>query len=184
MSDETTPQTEAQQPETVQEATATPETFDGWIVEQDDMIRDLFEQHVGGLKSALDAERNERKKFEKQLRDVTGKMDKNSEAAQQLQQVTGELAEYQRKTSFYEQAATAGVPAKNFRLAYLAAQDMGAFGDNGEVDLGAIKEAHPVLFNNKPAPPATSTAGAGTSAPPARPVNMTDILRGAFSGKQ
>ena len=45
-------------------------TFDDWYQAADDATKALLDQHTRGLKSALDAERTDRKAAEKALRDT------------------------------------------------------------------------------------------------------------------
>ena len=51
--------------------TETPESFEKWLVDQPETVKELFDSHIDGLKSALDSERSGRKELEKQLKNLS-----------------------------------------------------------------------------------------------------------------
>lgn len=136
-----------------------PLNFDKWYGSLDDATRDLFNDRVDGLRSALTSERNERKKLAAQIKELSGKADKGSELAQQLEQLTGNMGKLDQKAQFYEDAHNADVA--NLRLAWLAAQDLDLIGKDGKVDFNKLREAAPELFRKKVTPPANAGQGAG-----------------------
>lgn len=160
--DETTPQAEQQESE--------PLTFDGWLAQRDPDEQQLVETHIGGLQNALQTERGDRKRLEKQLKEAIGKAEQGSEYAQQLTQIQESLAETEQRTAFYETAHAAGV--RNLKLAYTAAREFGT-GD----DLDALKEAAPELFATPIKAPIN--AGAATDRQPKKAFDMNAALRAA-----
>jgi hypothetical protein len=168
VSSEETPQT-GETPETEQL------TFDSWIGQQPDEVRNLLETHTTGLTSALKAERDSRKALEKQVKTLAEQAEQGSAAANQLMQVSQELQEAERRATFTETAVASGVQPGAIRLAYLAANDLGAWQQDGAPDLSKLKSAYPHLFT-KATP--TPTAGAGTNGQlPAVGNPMDNIIR-------
>jgi len=58
----------------------TPQGWDAVLGEMPEDTRKLYDEHTGGLKSALDSEREERKKLAKQVKDMTSKLSTFEEA--------------------------------------------------------------------------------------------------------
>lgn len=132
--------------------TPEPVEFDAWLEGQDETVRGLIDGHTKGLKSALDTERNNAKALAKQIRELSGKLDANSDAAKQLTELSGKLETEQKRADFYEAATAAG--CRNLRLAWLAASADG-------LTLDQVRAQHPDLF----ARPATNAGnGAATAA--------------------
>lgn len=171
-----TPENGQQPPENNQGGTP-PVTFEAWLTAQDDHTRGLIDTHTKGLKSALDAEREQRKTLERQLREAAGKLDKDSDARKQLEGLSAQLDERNRQLDFYDAARAAKVA--NLRLAWLAAKQDNLLKRNGDVDMDALREAYPELFETVgPQKAPTGNAGAGTGSPP-KQVNMNTLIRRA-----
>lgn len=79
MPEETTGAETAQQSDT-QNGGETPQGWEAVLGGLPDDTRKLYEEHTGGLKSALDSEREERKKLAKQVKDMTSKLSAFEEA--------------------------------------------------------------------------------------------------------
>lgn len=156
-----------------------PATFDTWLAGQDEPTKKLLTDHTAGLASALKSERTERGKLEKQLREISGKLEEGSEARGKLDTLAGQLADAEQRAQFYEDAAAAKVKAP--KLAYLAAKDAGLIDEkSGKADLGKLREQFPELFEaaeQRRNPP--GNAGAGTAAKPPAAKSMNDIIRKA-----
>jgi small-conductance mechanosensitive channel len=151
-------------------------TFDSWIAEQPEPVSELINTHTSGLKSALDSERATRKELEKTLKQMTGQLEEGSAAKKQLEGISQQLQETERRATFTEVAAAAGIAPDALRLAYLAAQDLNAFNSDGAPDIDRLKNSYPHLFSKPRA--ATTTAGAGTNGQPASMgQTMDDIIR-------
>lgn len=144
-------------------------TFDGWLGEQPDEIKELLDGHTKGLKSALTSERDTRKNLEKQVRDLAAKAEKDSEAQTQLAGIADQLGEADRKADFYETAHTAGVT--NLKLAYTVAMQDEMFDRRGQVNFDTMKTQYPELFGKVSTPPGNAGAGTDTQPSPAKDMN-------------
>jgi hypothetical protein len=173
MPDESTPQDAAQQSE---QTDSTPFDFDAWLGEQPEHVRKGYESKTQGLHSALESERTQRKQFSKELRDLTAKAEKGSEAEKTLGEMTSRLEQAEQRAAFYEEANRAEIACSNPRAAFLVAQAEGLFTKRGDPDWPAIKAAAPELFGRKTTPP--GNAGSGNGAPPAQ-ATMNDYIRAA-----
>lgn len=151
MADET--QGQGGTPET-QGETPAPVDFDTWLGSQDETVKGLLTQHTGGLRTALQQERDNAKQLAKQLKELGGKLEANSEAAKQVAELSSRLETEQRRADFVQEAAAAG--CRDLRLAWLAANADG-------LTVKQVQAQHPDLF----APRATTNAGHGASAPAA-----------------
>ena len=152
----------------------TPASFDEWIKAQGDDVQDLFDDHVSGLRSALETERTERKALAKQIKDLGKQAEEGSELRQQLTNLTTALESVQRRTAFYESAPG---DVANLKLAFLAASDAGMVDDDG-VDWQAMRQRFPELFKRTVIPAGNAGSGAGQNgAQPQR--TMNDFIRAA-----
>lgn len=152
-------------------------TFDDWFGGVDDATKALVDQHVKGLKSALEAERAERKMAEKALRDAAGKLEAGSAARIDLEAQAERVAATERRASFYEVAHAAGVA--DLKLAWLAAEAGNLFTRRGEPDIEALRQQHPALFSTTTVQRAPGNAGAGAGQSPAPTRSMNDFIRQA-----
>jgi len=172
------PGNEGQAPQASQQ---TPETWETWLAGQEDAVRSavtpLYEAHTQGLRSALETERQQRKDLAKKLAEATQQMEAGSQARTQLEQVSAQLTEAQRRAEFYDDAARPEVGCANPRLAYLAAVESQAFDSLGNPDWKVLKERFPELFRVVPQRAPAINAGAGNQAP--KPFDMNTALRQA-----
>ena len=152
-------------------------TFDDWFGAADDATKALVDQHVKGLKSALDAERADRKAAEKALRDTASKLEAGSAARVDLEAQAERVAATERRASFYEVAHAAGVA--DLKLAWLATSDGNLFDRRGNPDIEALRLAHPALFGAPTPQRAPGNAGAGAGQTPAPTRSMNDFIRTA-----
>jgi hypothetical protein len=188
MPDESTPQDAAQQsthlsrtsPE-VREPTETPPTFEyeSWFAKLAPHEQEGLDAHTTALKNALESERTQRKQFSKELRDLTQKAEKGSEAEKTLGEMSSRLEQAEQRAAFYEEAGRPEIGCSNPRAAFLVASAEGLFTKRGDPDWPAIKAAAPELFGRKTPP---GNAGVGNGSPPATP-SMNDFIRAA-SGRQ
>jgi hypothetical protein len=154
-----------------------PLVFDTWIAAQGDEIKSLLDGHTKGLRTALDSERTQRKEFERQLREATGKLEKDSDARKQLETLSSQLEAQGRQAEFYETAHAAGV--SNLRLAWVALQQDAALSDrSGRVDWKRFQEQYPELFGGAKQKAPAGNAGAGTQNPPGK-AGMNEFIRKA-----
>lgn len=118
--------------------------FSSWLATQPDNIRAAIDEHIRGLKSALTAEREQRRTFERQLREAAAKMAADSEARRALDEHVQRLSVMERQSRFYEDAHVHG--CTNLRLAFIAATDAGLVRDDGTADWDAVRTRFPELF--------------------------------------
>lgn len=150
-------------------------TFDGWVKDQPEEIRTLLDGHTKGLKSALDSERENRKGLEKQLRELSKKVEAGSELEKQLSDLADQQSSANRRAEFYEAAHREGVT--NLKLAFTVAVQDELFNKKGEIDFPEMRKSYPELFGK--AVTANANAGAGTGQPPTPKKNMNDFIRKA-----
>lgn len=148
-------------------------TFEAWSETLTDEQRGLIETHVKGLKSALESERGSRKDFEKQLRDLAKKAEKDSDAQTSLTQLADQVKSENRRATFYEEAHAAGV--RNLKLAYTVATTEELFDKQDKVDFDEMKKAYPELFG--PAKEPKANAGSGTRDQQPSTFNMDAHIR-------
>lgn len=153
-----------------------PIVFDEWLKAQPDEIKTMLDGHTATLRSALDNEKEQRKSFEKQLRDTAKKADEGSELKKSLDELSAKYASQEQQASFYEEAHAAGVT--NLKLAYLAAQQAELFDKKGNVNFEQLKKQFPELFTGaaKP-PPGNGGQGTRSQTPPGH--SMNDFIRKA-----
>lgn len=133
-------------------------TFEKFVESLDDVKKGLLDSHTKGLKTALESERESRKGFEKQVKDLAAKAEKGSELEKQLSELSAKVEGENKRAAFYEDAHTAGIT--NLKLAYLVATTEELFDKKGSVDFAALKTRFPELFS-KPIPNGNAGEGAG-----------------------
>jgi hypothetical protein len=156
-------------------ATPPPATFDDFLATQPETVRALADTYAGGLKKALNAEREERKTLAGQLREATTKAEQGSAMAKTLEEITGKLDATEKRAVFFEAASMPAVGCVNPRAAFLVASAEGLFKKNGEPDWAALQATVPELFRK----PGQANAGAGTGTPPPAKGSMNDYIRRA-----
>ena len=142
--------------------------FDSWFETLEPPQRELVSGHTSSLRGALEVERNDRKALAKQLKELSGKLEANSDAAQQLDALRTQMETTTRRAEFVEEAALAGCALP--RQAWHIAQAEG-------LTVAQMRSQYPQLFSQAPKAPGGS--GAGTSAPPAVKTSMNDYIRRA-----
>lgn len=149
--------------------------FDKWLEAQDDKIRGGFEEHVGGLKSALASERKGREGVERQLKALGKTATEGSELKEKLDKLSGELAEERIKSQFVLDAV--GAKVTNVKLAWLAAKAEELIDSRGNVDFKALRESNPELFAvvKPPVPPGNQGNGVGQEG--AKQASMNNFIR-------
>jgi len=143
------------EPEKTDEAgeKATFETFEAFLTEQPEAIKALYETTVSGLKSALESERESRKKLSEQVKSLAPQVEKGSElekrlaeTARMLQEAEQREAESSRHAKFIDQAIRPGVNCTNPKAAYALATAEGLFSEQGEPDWEKLRTLAPELF--------------------------------------
>lgn len=151
------------------------QTFDTWHKGLGESEKALLDNHVTGLKSALDAERGAKKDLEKQLRDLAGKAEKGSEFEKQLSETADKLVKESKRADFHEAAHAAGV--KNLKLAWTVVNQDELFKRDGSPDFDELKKGYPELFASTTNTNAGAGSGAGQNG--AGGASMNDIIRQA-----
>lgn len=151
--------------------------FDNWLGEQPEHVRKGYEGKTQGLHSALETERNQRKEFAKQLKELSAKAEKGSEAERALGEMSSRVELAEQRAAFYEDAGKPEIGCSNPKAAFLVAQADGMFKRSGEPDWNAIKQAAPELFVSRKMPP--GNAGSGNGAPAPKGGSMNDYIRAA-----
>lgn len=152
----------------------TPQDFAAWIAAQGEETQALYNDHIGGLKSALKSERDERKGLAKQVADLAKQAEAGSDAQKQLEAFGKQLEAADRRTAAYEQLHQAGV--SNLKAALTLAEADEMFDRRGNVQIKELKEAYPELF--RAAPTTNGNAGSGTGAGQPKGGTMNDFIRG------
>ena len=138
-------------------------TFEEWFESQPENVKSLISDHEKGLKSALNAERDNTKALSKQISDLQGAAEKGSELEKQLSTLQAKLTESERHANFIDGAASAG--CTNPKAAYkLAKADEDLWRRDGSPDWAAIKETAPEFFR-KPSN-GSGNPGSGTDKDP------------------
>lgn len=166
-----------------------PANFDDWFKGQADEIKDLVDEHISGLKNALNSERTERKKLADQLKQIGGQLEQGSEAQKQITEISGQLEVSNRRADFFEEASATGIVGKAIKLAWAAVLNDGLIEEflnhrTNKVDWAGMfdrmKTDYPTLFQT-PAPPRVPPghAGSGAGQPAPAPVDMNQLIRRA-----
>lgn len=151
-----------------------PASFEDWLLEQPEQVQALAGKHTQGLKSALDAERQQRKDLAKQLKELERTAEQGSEAARTLGEMSAKLEAAERVAAFYRDALQPEIGCANPRAAFLVAQADGLFTRSGEPDWKAIRAAAPELFRQR----ATANGGVSNTQPP-KASGMNEFIRAA-----
>jgi len=159
--------------ENANETAGAPQDFAAWIAAQDDATKALYNDHIGGLKSALKSERDERKGLAKQVAELAKQAEAGSDAQKQLEAFGKQLETADRRTAAYEQLHQAGV--SNLKAALTLAEADEMFDRRGNVQIKELKEAYPELF--RAAPTTNGNAGNGTGAGQPKGGTMNEIIR-------
>lgn len=156
------------------EAPAAPANWDEWLKAQPENVRDLYTQHVTGLRNTVQATRQERDDLARQIRDLTSKAEKGSELEKSLNDITTRLEAAERRAAFLEDATKPETGCRNPRAAFALATAEGLFDRKGAPDWAAIKAAAPELFG---AASVNANAGSGTQNPPSAKNTMDSWIR-------
>ncbi len=120
--------------------------FDTWFDEQEDDIKAMVSGHVDGLKTALDSERDARKKLATDLKTAVSSSADDGEMRSKLEKMTADLGMATGRADFFAAGHKEGVT--NLSLAYLAAQEGDLIGDKG-TDFKELKTQYPDLFSEQ-----------------------------------
>lgn len=153
-------------------------TFESWLAEQDDTVKNLYTAHTSGLKSALESERTAARDAQRQLRELAKKVEKGSELETALTQQADKLSTLEKQANFQDKAHAAGV--RNLKLAFIAANQAGLVDDKGGCDFAQLRTEYPELFLS---PPPKGNGGEGTGNPAPKTQTMDQIIMSALGRK-
>jgi hypothetical protein len=136
------------------------QTFEAWLEEQDDKVKELYESNVSGLKSALQSERDAKKELSSQLKELLPKAEKGSELEKQLTEMANKAEAAERRALFAEEAIKPEIGCRNVKVAYALAIADDLFDKRGNPDWDEIKKIAPELFGSGTA---NANPGAGTN---------------------
>ena len=153
-----------------------PATWDAFLETLPPEVKALHDQHETGLRSTVQATRQERDALKARLDALIGALDGKEPATvrQELEQMRSGLDTANARADFFEAASRPEVGCRNPKLAWMVAQAESLFDRRGEPDWAAIKQAAPELFG---AVIPQSNAGSGANKPPPGNETMDDIIR-------
>jgi hypothetical protein len=157
------PDENANQVQTPENKGEMPASFEAWIEKQDESTKELYENHISGLKNTVKTTRQERDDLAKQVREILPKAEKGSEFEKNLTETLAKLEATERRATFVEEAVKPGIDCRNPKAAFALAVTIDAFDKRGNPDWALLKREAPELFG-KLTPPAHG--GSGTDAPP------------------
>lgn len=130
-------------------------TFEEYLATLDKPVKDLYEQHTHGLKTALEKEREDRKKLKESFDSLKSAAEKGSElegklrdATKLLEEADARYQEVERRANFTEQAIKPEIGCTNVRAAYALAVSENLFDSKQNPDWKSIKSAAPELFKS------------------------------------
>lgn len=167
-----------QQGQSSGEPGGTPANWDAVLESLPAGVKALYENHVGGLKNAVQATRQERDALSGKLSEITKALGKDpSEAKKLLDEMTTEVEQANRRATFVQEAVRPEVGCTNPKLAFIVASTEKLFDSRGNADWESIKRAAPELFQKPQAGPGRADGGAGNTQQ--HQVSMNDYIRRA-----
>lgn len=153
-----------------------PATWDAFLETLPPEAKTLHEQHESGLRSTVQATRQERDALKARLDALIGALDGKEPATvrQELEQMRSGLDTANARADFFEAASKPEVGCRNPKLAWMVAQAESLFDRRGNPDWAAIKQTAPELFG---AAIPQSNAGSGNNNPPPGNETMDDFIR-------
>lgn len=167
------------------------DSYQDWYANAPDEVKQIVDDEIANLRSALDKERSERKELSKRLGELEKAAGKNTELQSQLNKLKGEVDTSIEMTGFYEEAHRNR--ALDLELAWLAySKRRDELTKKGKVDWDAFKDMYPNLFA-RPVSAQTPAGGGDTHAGSGQdeinlqrtrqPAGMNSMIRSA-AGRQ
>lgn len=153
------------------------ETFETFLEKQDPKVKELYEKHTSGLRSALSTEREEKKTLSAQLKELLPKAEKGSELESKLTETVGKMEAAERRAAFAEEAIKPEIGCRNIKAAFALATADNLFDSRGNPDWEKLKQIAPELFGK----PGSTDGGAGGNNTPTS--SMNDLIRGLAGRK-
>jgi len=170
-----------------QEPGETPaEKYADWdaLVKAHPEVGELYEGKTSGLKSALDKERDKAGDAAKALRKLASEADEKLSAAlkKQADEMDAAVEDARRESTFYREAAEAGVPGDKLARAWLICKNGDYLTKRGDPDIASMKIELPELFSQPAAPAPRVDAGPGTQQAPAAAQDFNTTFRKVARG--
>lgn len=146
-----------------------------WLETQPEQVKAGYQADVHGLKSALENERSSNGTMQKRIGTLTKLAEEGTELKKELEKLGNELTETNAKADFFRVAHEAR--CTDLDLAWLAAKNSNLFDKRGEVDMRALREAHPALFAPAKTPVPPGNGGNGRDQSVERKPSMNDAIR-------
>lgn len=158
-------------------------SWEGFMEDQPDDVKALFDEHIKGLKDTIKTTRTERDNLSVQLKKLSKDLDKHPELQKTVDDLQKDLDAANQRADFYAEAPGEG--CKNIKAAYALALSASLFDSRGLPDWEAIRDEAPELFSKGRT--LDTDAGKGTDSSRTRqrkPVSMNDIIRGSIRGSR
>lgn len=147
--------------------------FEEWLNGQSEEVKNLVTQRFEALENTVKAVRGERDNLNHELKELSKKIEADSEAGKQLGELTTRLEAAERKANFIDSASKQGVIRPS--AAYAIATSENLFTEKGDPDWNKIKESVPELFR---VTNTNTNAGSGTQSALPK-VDPNQIIRDA-----
>jgi hypothetical protein len=162
--------------ETPKQETKNP-TYDEWLATQDEPTRNIVTGRMSKLDATNKAVRAERDAFQQQLDGVKKTLGSDPERAkQEMDRLTGEYAEAQKRIAFLEEATDPKIECLNPPAAWAIAIANKLFRSTGSPDWQEIKKMAPQLFG-KAAEDIGAGAGTEGNGVPKTKADMNSWIR-------
>ena len=155
---------------------------DAWYDSLSDDLKPAAEKyrefHTSKVKTALEAERTERKKIAKELKELASKPVDATAWEAKIAELNSKASEAETKARFVEEATANGVAPGRILKAYAAARYDKLIDEAGAIDWDTLKSEHDYFF----AAPAEKVAakangGNGVDKKPAPKTTMNQLIR-------
>jgi len=128
-------------------------SFEEFVNTLDEQKKELYSNHISGLKNALKNEKENRRKLAEQVKALSPAVEKGSElerklaeTAKLLEEAEQRSTEYNRRATFAEQAIRPGVNCSNIKAAYALAVSEGLFDEDNSPKWKELQKLAPELF--------------------------------------
>ncbi|GAP07120.1 hypothetical protein ATHL_01988 [Anaerolinea thermolimosa] len=131
--------------------------FENWLENQDETVKMLIQERFTRLENTVKATRQERDTLSRELKELSKRVEADSEAGRKLSEIQKQLEEAEKKVHFYQEVHKQGV--SNSTAAYALVTAFNLWDESGNPDWKKLREIAPELFKTA----LSSNAGSGTS---------------------
>jgi exonuclease VII large subunit len=129
--------------------------FDNWFEAQDETVKSLIQERFSRLENTVKATRQERDTLSRELKELSKKMD--SESQQKLSELQAQLEATERKAIFFQEAYKQGVSNTHAAYSIFTAENL--WDESGKPDWKRLREIAPEFFKSG----LSTNAGSGTA---------------------